>query len=334
MDQIVRIAVANVQTPSIISIPASWEAEPRRVSDSQFADMQKNGFPPLQTLYELGLTGPQIRQLPDSIRVPYERQKNEFVAQRNAAISKSRVENMVDAQRVIRHIVDEMWLWIISSSAPIILYGTATYLRYGRGTRAFDYLFTFQTVPDTYDIDIATENPIDFSINMYRRLFGYCAGSQFQVHGKFFTVDELNLVTAGERHSISLMIRYQAYHVCRCVVMDCMSFQDAHFSVVPVNNVRMQSPKSYICGMVDKLYNAYLNPRINQSYRAAAKANMILRFEQLQMVVSEWNDDWQNECAKFDCFNPTYNPNSQQTLKFLQILVTQGSATALKYYNT
>ena len=105
--------------------------------------------------------------------------------------------------------------------------------------------------------------------------------------------------------------------------MDCTTFDEVRGGEM--------TPAAYLCGMVDKLYNAYFNPRISGlQLRQAAEMKMLSRFGVLR--IHDHTPELLEKCnklySKYDtCIDP-------KALEFLKILITIGSQASLKYYHS
>lgn len=182
-------------------------------------------------------------------------------------------ENKDNCTLITKNIVDKLIEIIVklhqNNNFKSTLYGTKALQLY-----APDKWELLASELDTIDIDISVENPKIISKYLFNELVKYIETNMYIINGKSFYVWKLNLICKDNEEMYTLDIEIKVkiddvlYFAYKNSICDITSSKDKIECFNIQNNLYCQTPHHYICGLVDKLFNCYLNPRIISTGRS------------------------------------------------------------------
>lgn len=131
----------------------------------------------------------------------------------------------------------------------------------------------------TIDIDLSSSNPFNTTDLALNFLFDLAETTVFKsLDNDDHLVYRISHVYASLKdtfYTIHVDVKVDdpdenipfAYLVCRSGIADITPLQINNAVVTKAEKITWQTPSNYICGLVDKLFNTQLNPRINKEQR-------------------------------------------------------------------
>ena len=137
---------------------------------------------------------------------------------------------------------------------------------------------------DTVDIDIAVNNPRIFIECIFTYLCEYAKTNIFEIDGKSFCIWKIDCIPKNDINMYTISIRigvkindgfyiYSKNSICDITQFNEYNKYGEYDFLIGIEQLRCQTPYHYICGLVEKLYNTYINPRIITTGRSKILAD-------------------------------------------------------------
>lgn len=172
---------------------------------------------------------------------------------------------------------------IVNSDQLVIFYGTRAIQTFSG--KLDDKWKTLSKKMTTLDIDIAVADPKEFSTFIYDYLVSY---TKQTIWDDEIYITKINLVEkTSDLYTISIDVKIkhinQYFSGSHESILDCTNINSwnsgTYFDIS--QNVKCQTPIHYVCGLVDKLFNIHINPRIMNETKKIAELATREKIQQL-----------------------------------------------------
>jgi len=198
-----------------------------------------------------------------------------------------------EARLISKQIATLMLEWTLQIDLQVFLYGTVAFNMFANESNA---PYKFKKVPESYDIDMATQSPNKVVNYLFEKLIDFARINEFKTSDPniCITIDKITLAEKqNNSYSIIAVMRCceipETHFLFRTAVLDCTPYQSGGYATdaLPIcwknRNLLWQHPMSYLVGMVDKLFNSQINPAIQIDNRRKSEQKMIERFKDLEI---------------------------------------------------
>lgn len=176
---------------------------------------------------------------------------------------------------ILNEVCDLVLNKVTNSDAIVLFYGTRAIQTFSN--KLDNKWKNLSKKISTLDIDIAVADPKEFSILIYNYLVTYAKQTIWDNDIYITRVSLAEKTSDLYTISISIKVKYIGqYFTGRCEsILDCTNSKywnpETYLNIS--DNVKCQTPIHYICGLVDKLFNTHINPRIlNETKKVAEMA--------------------------------------------------------------
>lgn len=176
---------------------------------------------------------------------------------------------------ILNEVCDLVLNKVTNSDAIVLFYGTRAIKTFSN--KLDNKWKNLSKKMSTLDIDIAVGDPKEFSILIYNYLVTYAKQTIWDNDIYITRVSLAEKTSDLYTISISIKVKYIGqYFTGRCEsILDCTNSKywnpETYLNIS--DNVKCQTPIHYICGLVDKLFNTHINPRIlNETKKIAEMA--------------------------------------------------------------
>ena len=216
-----------------------------------------------------------------------------------------------------------------------VLFGTRAFLQLQHKT---NNIFTITGDITSIDIDIEVKD-LDIMHTVYDRLIEYVKNHAFVVNGVKYYLYFIKKYIQKENGGCLFQYSIRGYIGCGDVkhyflkeveIIDVKRFTNIAKYVDNIDGVYVQSPISYLLGMIDKLYNTILNERIPYSEKPDAIKKMVDRWNKIKInnreIIRDVIDQDKSILDEFTSFK------SSEPMEFLKRLMDGESVEELNKF--